>query len=64
MIRKWYEVSCSLCDCVINIYADLKPTPTDLRKDGIKVIIKNGKILTFCEECYNNKIKKKKSQTD
>ncbi len=56
MIRKWYEVSCSLCDCVINIYADLKPTPTDLRKDGIKVIIKNGKILTFCEECYNNKI--------
>lgn len=57
MILKVYEVTCSWCGCMLGRYEYLKPTPTDLRKDGIKVIIHNGKTLTFCEECYNNKIK-------
>ncbi len=58
MILKIYEVTCSLCGCMLKRYEyHLKPTPTDLRKDGITVIIKNGKILTFCEECYNKHIK-------
>lgn len=50
MIRKWYEVSCDLCGAGLNHYA-FSPTPTDLRKDGIKVIIRNGKKLTFCDKC-------------
>jgi hypothetical protein len=57
MIQKWYDVSCDLCGCGLNHYAGLKPTPTDLRKDGIKVKINNGKILTYCNECFS-KIKK------
>ena len=50
MIRKWYEVSCDLCNTGLNHYA-FSPTPTDLRKDGIKVIIRNGKKLTLCDKC-------------
>ena len=57
MIQKWYDVSCDLCGCGLNHYAGIKPTPTDLRKDGIKVKINNGKILTYCNECFS-KIKK------
>lgn len=57
MIQKLYEVSCDLCGYELNHYAGLKPTPTDLRKDGIKVKINNGKILTYCNECFS-KIKK------
>ena len=52
MIKKYYEVSCDLCGHGLNHYAGLKPTPSDLREDGIKVKIKNGKVLTFCDECY------------
>lgn len=37
MIQKWYEVSCDICGYGLNHYAGLKPTPTDLRRDGIKV---------------------------
>lgn len=51
--KKWCEVSYNLCGHGLNHYAGLKPTPTDLRKDGIKVIIRNSKILTFCEVCYD-----------
>lgn len=57
MIRRWYEVSCDLCGYGLNHYS-FSPTPTVLRQDGIKVIIRNGKRLTYCEECYkklNNK---------
>lgn len=57
MIKKQYEVSCDLCGHGLNYYADLKPTPTDLRKDGIKVRINNGKIFTYCDECFS-KIKR------
>lgn len=38
-------------------YAELKPTCTDLRRDGFKVKINNGKVFVFCKECYE-KIKK------
>lgn len=41
MIKKWYEVSCDMCGCRLNHYAYLKPTSTDLRRNGIKVRIKN-----------------------
>ena len=57
MIKKWYEVSCDLCGNGLNHYAELKPTCTDLRRDGIKVKINNGKVFVFCKECYE-KIKK------
>lgn len=53
MIRKWYDVSCDLCGCRLNRYACLKPTPTHLRQDGVKVRINNGKIHTYCKECFN-----------
>ncbi len=52
MIQKWYEVSCDICGIALNHYIALKPTPTKLRHDGIKVIINNGKVHTYCEECY------------
>lgn len=58
MIRKWYEVTCDSCGKGLNHYPQLKPTSTDLRNDGIKVIINNGKIHTYFEDCYN-KIKNK-----
>lgn len=61
MIKKWYEVSCDLCGYGLNHYASLKPTPTDLRKDGIKVKINNGKILTYCDKCFS-KIKNGKNE--
>lgn len=57
MIKKWYEVSCDLCGNGLNHYAELKPTCTDLRRDGFKVKINNGKVFVFCKECYE-KIKK------
>ncbi len=57
MIVKYYEVSCDLCGHGLNHYMGLKPNTKDLRRDGIKVFINNGKILTYCDECYN-KIKK------
>lgn len=53
MIRKWYDVSCDLCGCRLNRYVCLKPTPTRLRQDGVKVRINNGKIHTYCKECFN-----------
>ncbi len=56
MIQKWYDVSCDLCGYGLNHYAGFKPTPTDLRKDGIKVKINNGKILTYCNECFSKKM--------
>ncbi|EYB07415.1 hypothetical protein M119_4493 [Bacteroides fragilis str. 3783N1-6] len=34
-----------------------QPTPTELRRNGIKVKIYNGKIHTYCDECYE-KIRK------
>lgn len=52
MIRKWYEVSCDLCGHVINHYVGLKPTPTDLRRYGIKVRINNGKTIVYCDGCF------------
>lgn len=52
MIKKWYEVSCDLCGRTINHYIRLKPTPTDLRRQGIKIRINNGKIFTYCEGCF------------
>ncbi len=58
MIKKLYEVSCDLCGRGLNHYIGLKPTPTDLRNDRIKVIINNGKVFTYCDDCYK-KIKKK-----
>lgn len=58
MIKKWYEVSCDMCGVGLNHYAGLKPTTTTLRHDGIKVIIYNGKIHTYCDDCYN-KVKSK-----
>lgn len=51
MIKKWYEVSCDKCGCTINHYPNNKPTPTELRKDGVVVRINNGKIHTFCHRC-------------
>lgn len=57
MIKKWYKVSCDLCGNGLNHYAELKPTCTDLRRDGFKVKINNGKVFVFCKECYE-KIKK------
>lgn len=57
IIKKWYEVSCDLCGKGLNHYAELKPTCTDLRRDGFKVKINNGKVFVFCKECYE-KIKK------
>ena len=51
MIKKRYEVSCDLCGNGINHYAELKPTCTDLRRDGFKVKINNGKVFVFCKEC-------------
>ena len=39
MIKKWYEVSCDLCGKGLNHYAELKPTCTDLRRDGFQVNI-------------------------
>jgi hypothetical protein len=47
MIKKWYEVSCDLCGKGLNHYAELKPTCTDLRRDGFKVKINNGKVFVF-----------------
>ena len=38
-------------------FEELKPTCTDLRRDGFKVKINNGKVFVFCKECYE-KIKK------
>lgn len=58
MIKKWYEVSCDTRGIGLKHYAKLKPTATELRRDRVKVIINNGKIHTYCEECYN-RIKKK-----
>lgn len=60
MIKKWYEVSCDVCGYGLNHYANLKPTPTDLRRDGIKVRINNGKIFVFCDECFKEMKKKEK----
>ena len=53
MIQRWYEVSCDLCGYGLNHYL-FRPTPTDLRNDEIKVIIRNGKTLTYCQNCYEN----------
>lgn len=48
----------AVCDLKgLNHYAELKPTCTDLRRDGFKVKINNGKVFVFCKECYE-KIKK------
>lgn len=47
MIKKRYEVSCDLCGNGLNHYAELKPTCTDLRRDGFKVKINNGKVFVF-----------------
>lgn len=50
-----FRVICA--EMVLNHYAELKPTCTDLRRDGFKVKINNGKVFVFCKECYE-KIKK------
>lgn len=55
MIKKWYEVSCDMCGCRLNHYANLKPTPTNLRRDGIKVRLNNGKTFVYCEGCFKMK---------
>lgn len=58
MIKKWYEVICDGCNNLIDYYT-YKPTPTQLRKEGCKVKINNGKIKVFCcDECYNKTISK------
>ena len=57
MIEKWYEVSCDICGWKLIQYAMFQPTPTELRRNGIKVKIYNGKIHTYCDECYE-KIRK------
>ena len=60
MIKKWYEVSCDLCGCVLNNFPNLKPTPTDLRRYGFKIRINNGKTFVFCEGCFKIKKEDKK----
>lgn len=47
IIKKWYEVSCDLCGKGLNHYAELKPTCTDLRRDGFKVKINKRKGVCF-----------------
>lgn len=62
MIIKSYAVYCDLCNTPLGeVYYGYKPAPTKLRQDDIKVIINNGKVHTFCEECYN-KIKGKRNE--
>lgn len=58
MILKCYNVFCDICDNPLNHYYGLKPTPTALRKDGIKVKINNGKVHTYCDKCYEKSIKR------
>lgn len=58
MIQKWYEVSCDYCGCAVNHYT-YRPTATDLRKDGIKVVWRNGKLLAFCDKCITKITQKK-----
>jgi len=54
MIVKYYSVYCDLCNNPLGaMYCNYKPTPTTLRNNGVKVIINNGKIHTYCEDCYN-----------
>lgn len=58
MIRKYYEVTCDNCNGLVDYYS-YKPNNRELRKDGCKIKIVNGKSYIFCcEECYNKYINK------
>ena len=53
---KWYEACCDNCGAVINHYIHYKPTIKELKKDCGRVVIRNGTVITICDEC-NKKIK-------
>mgnify|MGYP000738966015 CR=1 FL=1 len=57
MTHKIYDAYCDGCGKGLNHYGSA-PTATRLRKDGVKVKYQNGKMLTFCVECFNQ-LKKK-----
>lgn len=58
MIIKSYAVYCDICEKPLGCYYNYKPTATQLRAEGIKIIINNGKAQTLCAECYK-KLEKK-----
>ena len=55
-ITKWYEACCDNCGAVINHYIHYKPAIKELKKDCGRVVIRNGTVITICDEC-NKKIK-------
>ena len=50
-ITRWYEACCNNCGAVINHYIHYKPTIKELKKDCGRVVIRNGKVITICDEC-------------
>ena len=52
MIVKSYEVYCEWCRKYLGRYNAYAPTATQLRADGIKIVIINGKTRHFCQTCF------------
>ena len=50
-ITKWYEACCDNCGAVINHYIHYKLTIKELKKDCGRVVIRNGTVITICDEC-------------
>lgn len=52
MIRRYYKIECDYCNHLIFLSMNNRPSNKTLR-EHCKIVIRNGKILTFHHECYD-----------
>lgn len=52
MILRYYKIQCDYCNCLIFSNMNRRPSNKTIRAH-CKLIIRNGKTLTFHHECYD-----------
>ena len=58
-VNKYYEVECNKCGKIITRFNHYKPSVSVLNK-YCTVVRRNGKQLTYCNECYSDNIQNKR----
>jgi hypothetical protein len=61
MIKKYYEVYCDNCQCGINDYGDIYPSPAQLRKDDIIFLLGHHFCSSKCKEEFRFKKQENKN---
>lgn len=51
MIRRYYEIECDYCNHII--FSSINRPSDNLIREHCKLIIRNGKRLTFHNKCYD-----------